>query len=220
LPPVAPGEDTFDDLKNGYIQLGKKDMRYDKENEEIFRAIEKPKYLKKVVDNQTVPGVETVRLGKGTNLSFLTDIFLRLKNPQAYDYYIYSHYGTDEGLELSGGSGEMPGMAVTYDFSLKKFNKPLYLGHFTQEMVDKVNENKGQIVRQLVAIVHLDDHDGKTLRLETILWKYKGAGFEIKNLILDAHSIKRVFNKERFDAWKAKGFPRPKDESESACNIF
>ena len=106
-------------------------MKYDKDEDEIYRAIEKPSYLKKSFDNRTVPGVETVRLGKGTNLSFMTDIFLRLKNPQAYDYHIYCHYGTDEGLELTGGSGEMPGMAVTYDFSLKKYNKPLYLGNLT-----------------------------------------------------------------------------------------
>ena len=75
-------------------------------------------------------------------------------------------------------------------------------------------------MKQLVGIVSLDDHDGKTLRIETILWKYKGAGFEVKNLFLDAHSVKRVFNKQKFDAWKAKGFPRPKEEGEAACNIF
>ena len=161
-----------------------------------------------------------MRLGKGTNLKYMTDIFLRLKNPQAYDYYIYCHYGTDDGLEISGGNGKMPGMAVTYDFSLKEFNKPMYIGDFSQEMVDKINENKGSIVRQLVAKVNLDEHDGKTLRLETQLWKYKGENWEIKNLFLDAHSVKRVFNKQRFDAWKAKGFPRPKEQEEAACNIF
>ena len=198
-------------------------MKYDIDQDEIFRAIKKPSYLKKTFDNRTVPGVETVRLGKGTNLKFNTEIFLRLKNPQANDYHIYCHYGTDDGLELSGGSGEMPGMAVTFDWSLKQYNKPLFIGHFTQEMVDKVNENKGSIVKQLVGIVNLDEHDGKTLRLETRLWKYKGKGFEIKNLFLDAHSVKRVFNKQRFDAWKAKGFPTPptpKEDEESACNTF
>ena len=200
-------------------------MKYDKNEDEIYRAIKKPKYLKKTFDNRTVPGVETVRLGKGTNLAFNTEIFLRLKNPQAYDYHIYCHYGTDDGLELSGGSGVMPGMAVTYDWSIEPLSTdPLFIGHFTQEMVDKVNENKGSIVKQLVGIVNLDQHDGKTLRLETRLWKYKGEGFEVKNLFLDAHSVKRVFNKERFEAWKAKGFPGPKqeevDEWELACNIY
>jgi hypothetical protein len=207
-------------LKNGYITLNKKDLKYDINEDEIYRAIEKPKYLKSKFDNKTIPGVETVRLGKGTNLGFSTEIFLKLKNPQAYDYYIYCHYGTDEGLELNGGSGVMPGMAVTYDWSLKQYNKPLFIGSFTQEMVDKVNENKGSIVKQLVGIVNLDDQDGKALRLETRLWKYKGEGFEVKNLILDAHSVKRVFNQERYEAWKAKGFPGPKEEEECACNIY
>ena len=168
-----------------------------------------------------------MRLGKSTNLSFISDIFLKLKNPQAYDYYIYCHYGTDDGLEMSGGietvlagCGKLPALSVSYDWTFIKLNKPFYVGDFSQEMVDKINENKGSIVRQLVAIIHLDEHDGKTLRLETKLWKFEGEDWEIKNLFLDAHSIKRVFNKQRFDAWKAKGFPRAKQEEESVCNIF
>jgi len=84
-------------------------------------------------------------------------------------------------------------------------------------MVDKINENKGNIVRQHIATIHLDEHDLNTLKFETIVWMYKGEGSEVKDLILDAHSVKRVFNKQRFDAWKAKGFPRPKGEDDLSC---
>jgi len=62
----------------------------------------------------------------------MTDIFLRLKNSPAYDYYVYGHYGTDEGLTMSGGPGKMPGIAITYGLSEGKINKPKFVGDFTQ----------------------------------------------------------------------------------------
>ena len=63
--------------------------------------------------------------------------------------------------------------------------------------------------------VSFDEHDGKIIIFETHLWAYKSADWQIEDIILDAHSIKRVFNPEKYKHWLANP---PKEDS--GCNIF
>ena len=129
--------------------------------------------LKKL--NQTIRGHDSLHLASVCHVEVWTEFDIYVKDPKLYKYTVYSHYGCNYRANLRGCRHrvEINGTEV-------------YFGEYTSKNSLELSDT---VKQQKITELDLSQFEDQTLTIRITL--IETGGHWKRDLILDAHSIKR-----------------------------